>query len=163
MATTYEPISTQTISGSATSTLTFTSIPATFTDLILASSGSNSTLTDIKIRFNSDTGSNYSETIFLGSGSNAIAARGSNTTGLNHNYTNTSIAAAISHIMNYSNSTTYKSTMTRWNSPTSSDPYTAAYVGQWRNTSAITSLTVFVGAGNFAAGSLFSLYGIKAA
>lgn len=163
MPQTYDSIATQTISGSATTTLTFNSIPATFTDLVLASSGSNSTLTDIKLRFNSDTGANYSETILLGSGTSAIASRGSNITGLVHNYTNTSIASATTMIMNYSNATTNKTTLTRWNSVSSADPYVAAYVGMRRNTESITSITVFVGSGNFVAGSTFTLYGIKAA
>jgi hypothetical protein len=159
---TYESIATQTL-GSAAATVTFSSIPGTYTDLVLVSAGSNSALNDIKLRFNSDTGNNYSETLLLGSGSSAITARGSNISGLVHNYTDSSIASATTNILNYSNSTTNKTTLTRWNATSSSDPYVAAYVGLWRNTAAITSITVFVASGTMSTGSTFSLYGIKAA
>jgi hypothetical protein len=159
---TYTPIATQTL-GSATSSVIFSSIPSTYTDLIISSKGSNSALNNISIRLNSDTGTNYSETLLLGSGSSAISGRGSNTTYLTHDYTDTNIASAITHLMNYSNTNTYKTTLTRWGSVASSDPYTAAYVGLWRNTSAINSITIFVNSGTIAAGSTFTLYGIQAA
>jgi hypothetical protein len=162
MPSTYTPIATTTL-GSAASTITFSGISGTYTDLILVSTGNNSALNDIKLRFNSDTGNNYSETLLLGSGSSAISARGSNISGLVHNYTDTSIASATSHILNYSNSTTNKTTLTRWNATSSSDPYVAAYVGLWRNTAAITSITVFVASGTMSAGSTFTLYGVKSA
>jgi hypothetical protein len=162
----YESIASVTAAGGETS-LVLSSIPSTYVSLQMRYIGmDNSGGTSagaLKIRFNSDSGSNYSETILLGSGANAIAARGSNITAIVHNYTNTSIASAITNIMNYSNSNIYKSTLTRWNSTISADPYVAEYVGLWRNTTAITSLTVFVGSGNFVAGSIFTLYGIKAA
>ena len=162
MPSTYAPIATQTL-GSATASLTFSTIASTYTDLVLVSIGTNSALNDIKLRFNSDTGNNYSETLLLGSGSSAITGRGSNISGLVHNYTDSAIASATTSILNYSNSTTYKTTLTRWNATSSSDPYTAAYVGLWRNTAAITSITVFVASGTMSIGSTFTLYGIKAA
>jgi hypothetical protein len=162
MAITYEPISTQTLSTAAAS-VTFSSIPGTYTDLIVVSNGSNSTLSEIRIRFNSDSGSNYSETLLLGSGTNAISGRGTNTTYLVHNYVDTTRGMAISQINNYSSSNVYKTMLTRWNAPSSSDPYVAAYVGLWRNTAAITSVTILTATGNLASGSTFTLYGIKAA
>jgi hypothetical protein len=62
--------------------------------------------------------------------------------------------------MNYSNATTYKTALAR----TSEDGVAAAYVGLWRSTSAITSITIDKGSSdNFASGSTFTLYGIKAA
>ncbi len=159
---TYVPLATTTLS-TTTASVTFSSISGTYTDLIVASRGSNSTLTEIRITFNSDSGNNYSETLILGSGTNAISGRGSNMVYLSHNYTDTTQAMAISQINNYSSSSVYKTMLTRWNAPTSSDPYTAAYVGLWRNTAAITSLTLTAGTGNLASGSTFTLYGIAAA
>ena len=63
MPNTYEPIATNTL-GSAASSVTFSSIPSTYTDLIVVMNYANSTgLADVFFRFNGDTGSNYSDTI----------------------------------------------------------------------------------------------------
>jgi hypothetical protein len=66
--------------------------------------------------------------------------------------------------MNYSNSTTYKTVLGRSNRASSD---TAADVGLWRSTSAITRIDLAMGGSfptnNFASGSTFTLYGIAAA
>jgi hypothetical protein len=64
-------------------------------------------------------------------------------------------------IQNYSNSTTYKTAITRGNASTAAQ----AVVNLWRNTAAITSLSIGIGAGSnaYVAGSTFTLYGIAAA
>ena len=76
MTATYDPIATTTL-GSAASTITFSSIPNTFTDLRLVLFGVtlNATGTYNQIRFNNDTGTNYSWTQLLGNGSAAQAQR----------------------------------------------------------------------------------------
>jgi hypothetical protein len=63
----------------------------------------------------------------------------------------------ITHIMNYSNTTTYKTTVARSNNPARIVDF---YINMWRSTSAISTVAF---TGNFATGSSFSLYGIKAA
>jgi len=64
--------------------------------------------------------------------------------------------------MNYSNTTTYKTWLAREGNGTNG--YVSALVGLWRNTNAITQIKVLnTGSGNFATGSTFTLYGIKAA
>lgn len=166
MPKTYDPIATQTL-GSAAATVTFSSIPSTYTDLILvsvpiASSGST---TYVALQFNGDTGTNYSETYMTGSGSAATSARD---TSVNATYLYNSGAPTttglnvITHIQNYSNSTTNKTLLTRSNN---SAAFVNAYVGLWRNTAAITSIVIAPvgGSGTYAAGSTFTLYGIKAA
>ena len=72
---TYTPIATTTASGSASS-VTFSSIPSTYTDLVIVADilGAASTA-DAVLRFNSDTTSNYSETVIRGDGSSAASAR----------------------------------------------------------------------------------------
>jgi hypothetical protein len=62
--------------------------------------------------------------------------------------------------MNYRNSTTYKTVLSRYDDATKS---TGAEVGLWRNTAAITSVLMKPGTGSFAAGSTFTIYGIAAA
>jgi hypothetical protein len=75
---TYEAIATQTL-GSAAASVTFSSIPGTYTDLVLVVAGTLTTGTEnIVMQFNGDTGSNYSVTSLLGDGSTASSFRSSN-------------------------------------------------------------------------------------
>jgi hypothetical protein len=162
---TYEAIATQTL-GSTAATVTFNSIPSTYTDLVLVISAIATTSVggDIVIQFNSDTGSNYSGTYLWGNGTSAGSTRGSNATYSLIDYyaeMDTSVANRIVSIQNYSNTTTFKTFLSRANN---AGRGTDAIVGMWRSTAAITSLLLDVTSTNdFAAGSTFSLYGIKAA
>lgn len=160
---TYEAIATQTL-GSAAASVTFSSIPSTYTDLVLVFNGSNATSNNgLRLRFNSDTGSNYSYTALYGNGTSAASDRGSSTTGaqIATDIASTQ-ATCVAQIMNYSNTTTNKTCIGRGSSAAN---FADAQVSLWRNTAAITSVTVLLGAGtsNFSTGSTFSLYGIKAA
>ena len=172
MAITYEPIATNTLSSAAAS-VTFSSISGSYTDLVLVVNGSiDSTQTpSLAIRLNGDTGNSYSSTIMEGNGTSALSQRYSgNKTLMQFNYYtafySTNIANAILHIQNYSNTTTYKTVLCRFNITGGNAPGTAASVGLYRgNTSAITSISISpdFGAINFASGSAFTLYGIKSA
>jgi len=63
---TYEPIATTTVSGSSTSTVTFSSISGTYTDLVIIGNlGSQTTNAFPYLQFNGDTGSNYSASMYL--------------------------------------------------------------------------------------------------
>lgn len=165
MAATYEPIATHTL-GSAAASYTFSSIPSSFTDLVLVVNGGFATAETIGIQFNSDTGSNYSSTILAGSGSTASSGRNTNQTGLtiatNGYYTTTQIANSIISVMNYSNATTYKTVLSRSNNASVG---LDAIVGLWRSTSTINSIKLygFYSGYNFNAGSTFTLYGIASA
>jgi len=166
MPITYEPIATNTL-GSAAATVTFSSIPATYTDLVLVISARMSGgggASAIQAQFNSDTGSNYSFTLINGDGSSATSASNSNQTqaaiGLATD-TAGELSTNIVQIMNYSNSTTYKTVLARAGI---AGDRVRAIVSLWRSTSAITSILIINnGAVNFVAGSTFTLYGIKAA
>jgi hypothetical protein len=161
---TYFPIATNTL-GSATSSVTFSSISGSYTDLfIVINSGSTTSGQDIRCRFNSDSGSNYSFTYLTGNGSSASSGRATSQTfmPLDYNgYLSGSIATTtIINCMNYSNSTTYKTILGRFNTAAFG---TDAAVGLWRSTSAITSIEFLTSASTFLAGSTFTLYGIAAA
>jgi len=158
---TYTPIATTTFA-SASSAYTFSSIPGTYTDLILISAAKNAVADNaIYLTFNSDTATNYSNTILYGSGTAAGSGRGSNQTYCIVGRTNTSeFCPGITHIQNYSNATTYKTVLSRGGN---AGNYVLAYVNLWRSTSAITSMTCTSGSGNFEIGSTLSLYGILAA
>lgn len=163
MATTYEPIATTTL-GSAQSSVTFSSISGSYTDLVLVVNGEVSTSQQIALQFNSDTGSNYSSTALYGDGSSGASARNTSTTSMVGGFgwfANGTRATSIINIQNYSNTTTNKTAIGRGNLSSS---YVHAGVGLWRNTSAITSITMFVFGGyNWNSGTTFNLYGIKAA
>ena len=162
MATTYEPIATTTL-GSAASSVTFSSIAGTYTDLIMASA----VKLDITgayamgMQFNSDTGTNYSFTYVIGTGSVAASNRGTAQTYAVYGNGDTDWGNSLVSIQNYSNATTFKTCIARNNNTNNS---AQAYVNLWRNTAAITSIKIMSQSGsNFVAGSTFTLYGIKAA
>lgn len=166
MAATYEPIATTTL-GSSQTNITFSSISGSFTDLVLVLNGAFvGGAETIGVQFNSDTGSNYSNTILAGSGSSASSGRSSNQTGLsvgtNGYWTTTNEANSIIQIQNYSNNTTYKTALSRSNNASVG---VDAIVGLWRSTSAITTIKLYglYSARSFASGTTATLYGIKAA
>ena len=166
MAATYEKIATTTL-GSAQATVEFTSITQSYTDLVIVTNSGNSSGADhaffMQVGNGSyDTGSNYSSTYMFGNGSSVVSGRESNQTrALNMRTGGTLIGNGFVHCMNYSNTTTNKTFLSRGNT---ADNMTVAYVNLWRSTSAINriKLTDETGA-NFLTGSTFTLYGIKAA
>lgn len=160
MASTYTPIATTTL-GSNTSSVTFSSISGSYTDLVLVVAGTLTTGTDnIALQFNSDTGTNYSVTYILGDGSVASSNRSSNIANAGRCVMGTSSSSTIYSINNYSNSTTYKTVLGRGGMASYG---VDARVSLWRNTAAITSILVFPTSYQFATGCVLTLYGIKAA
>lgn len=115
------------------------------------------------IRFNGDTGTNYSDTILRGDGSSATSGRHSSSSYIQisgSNVSNTAWATFKVDVMNYSNATTNKTAISR---NSQSDVVVNSVVGLWRNTAAITSITIILASGTFKIGSTFTLYGILAA
>ena len=167
MPTTYEPIATNTLSSAAVS-VTFSSIPATYTDLVLVFNGKSaqtgSSVNGFRCRLNSDTGTNYSNTFLEGNGSAASSFRETGNDFMNISYisqTSASLGNVIANFNNYSNTTTYKTIVARGNNPS---VITNATVGLWRNTAAISTILLYRDlTNNIEAGSTFTLYGIKAA
>ena len=147
----------------ATPSVTFTGISGAYTDLVVVCNVSTSTNSNLYLRYNNDATSNYSNTVLNGSGTTATSAR--NTAGTkgfidseayaqnNFNYN------ATIHVMNYANTTTKKTTLTRANN---SAIGVTANVLLYGGTSAISQIDIFANAGNLQTGSTFSLYGIAA-
>lgn len=167
MPITYEPIATTTL-GSAAASIDFSSISGSYTDLILVVAGETTTTVNVNLRVGNgsvDTGSNYSSIILRGNGSAAASVGYTNNTEWNID----SFASGsgnqknyIVHLMNYSNTTTYKTVLAKASLPSAE---VVARVGLWRSTSAINIIQVYPNsAGNLlAAGMTATLYGIKAA
>ena len=155
---TYTPLASTTL-GSAVASYTFSSIPSTYTDLIVVINPNTASVDNMNIRFNGDTGTNYSNTFLFGDGSTALSTRGTN---------RTTIAGTASggweivrwNVMNYSNTTTYKTVLNRMDD---ASVYVATNVGLWRSTAAINSITIVAGTGNLPVGLMATLYGIASA
>lgn len=164
MATTYTPIYTYTL-GTATNIVDFTSIPSTYTDLVLVCNFSqNGDM--LQGRFNSSAVANYSCTNLYGTGGSAGSNRRSNFTEMrlsqeNYNADNTWCNVII-NVMDYANTASYKTVLSRSNVASQEVNVRA---NLWRITpEAINAIRLFGATGNnFAVGSTFTLYGIKAA
>ena len=168
MATTYEPIATTTL-GSAAASITFASIPATYTDLrLIVTSLPSSTLVGYtNIYFNTDnTGTSYSITYLEGDGTsantgafndNGIMAVGNVNVMSSTVYNNTQV-----DIFSYTGST-YKTVLSSNVGDFNGSGTVTRIIGLWRSTAVINQVVVKPGGGNFQTGTTATLYGIKAA
>lgn len=160
---TYKPIASTTL-GSNVASYTFSSIPSTYTDLVLICNWKNSVGAGYwgQLQFNGDTGSNYSTTVLDGNGSitssyrytnDSVGVRIGGTTTSNNN-------PSIVNIINYANTTTFKTQISRYSD---SSRTTQALAGLWRSTAAINSIKIRIEdqTANIVAGSTFTLYGIE--
>jgi hypothetical protein len=162
---TYEPITTQTL-GSISAQVTLSSIPSTYTDLILVQSGAfNPGTGDVYITFNNDTAGNYSFLWMSGTGTGTVSNKVINTGSITvdiYAYPTTNVSTRIIQVMNYSNVTRNKTVLVRATGGTTG---TDAMTGMWRSSAAINRIDIYAGgvASRFAVGTTFTLYGIKAA
>jgi hypothetical protein len=159
---TYTALATRTLTGTASS-VTFSSIPATYRDLILVLNyGETSATGNILLRYNSDSGSNYSEVAMRGASGGASSFGGTYT---QHflNAANTRVSGISNNtmvqIMDYSATDKHKTALSRINFGQND---VLAYSYRWSNTSAITSFQVIHSGSTFIVGSSFDLYGIVA-
>lgn len=162
----YTAIASQTLTSSASS-VTFSSIPGTFRDLVLViQAGSTSGGGDaVKMRFNSDSANNYSNVFMEGDGSTATSGTWT-TNGIANSYNTVHFSSASNgsllwQVMDYATTDKHKSTLVRSNRASSG---VSGAAGRWANTAAITSVTLVYGdpGASFTSGSTFSLYGIAA-
>ena len=162
MPKTYEPIATYTIPSNQAA-YTFSSISSAYTDLVLVASIKYALAGEFtKLTFNGDTAANYSSTYIIGSGSGSgTSGRTSSANWIGVGYdANTETFTDIFNIQNYANTTTFKTVLNRHSV---AGTRVEALVGLWRKTpEAINSITL-TSSGNYATGTTFTLYGIKAA
>ena len=157
MPATYEPIASTTITGTP-SEVTFSSIAATWTDLIVVCAATASTAVNLNIQFNGDTGTNYSTTVLAGSGTAASSTRESSQVSFLPGVVSTVPSLQIVYALSYSNTNVNKTVLAIGEY----DSRVYRRVHLWRSTSAISSIRLFISSGTFSAGTV-SLYGIKAA
>jgi hypothetical protein len=157
---TYTPI--QSVTSTGQTTISFTSIPSTYTDLILVING-YSTAGYGYISLNSTAKTTMSYTRLLGYSGGALSDRA--TAGSGAGADGLSIGTSASgneemHFMNYSNTSTYKTILCRENGNSSN---VGAYVYLWQSTSAINSIDLTAYSGTFASGTVATIYGIASA
>lgn len=167
MAATFEPIASVTLGTAAQPE--FTSIPGTYTDLLIVVHYGMAQANDpMTIRFNGDTGTNYSNTILYGTGSAAGSYRDSSmpcgAAGTYYLGASTSIEQVSSiHIMSYANTNVYKTIL---ESSGGAGKGAERGVSLWRSTAAVTSIKLGANTSfsrNLAAGTTISLFGLAAA
>jgi len=168
MANTYTLISSNILSSSAAS-VTFSSIPATYTDLVLkVSARSNGSSYTLVGKFNGTT-ANYSATFLQSNGSTVSSSAGSAQAaaylygGVNLSTTTANtFASAEIYIPSYLSSANKPYSTFAANETNASAADMFAHANLWSNTSAITSIEFsLTGGNNFVSGSSFYLYGIK--
>ena len=172
MPSTYTLISSNVLTSSATS-VTFSAIPSTYTDLVIRASARDSQsggtiYQSIQVEFNADASSIYSVTILRGNGSAAQSTRFS---GLSYTIDSAGTNSDSATANTFSNTEMYFPNYLS----TTSKPYSEFAVAEnnatlagisttadlYRNTSAITSLKLSTNGGSFLTDSSFYLYGIK--
>jgi hypothetical protein len=163
----YESIATTTVGSGGSSTITFSSIPATFTHLQLRYIAQNTVANYyVKMQFNSDTGTRYATHYLNGSGSAVSASASTSDTGLYLPRTNTSnFSAGVCDILDYTNTNKNKTVRSIGGFDANGSGYVDFNSGLWMPASLgsgnITQIDLILEAGNYAQYSQFALYGIK--
>lgn len=161
MPSTYAQIATYTVP-SATASYTFTSIPDTYTDLVLVGDclSTNGGGVGLSVQFNSDTGNNYLQ---VGYYSNGLGSSSNNSFNSGDKIyvalvDNTERSGFKTDILNYSSTATFKNTLSHGGQLN----YLSGYVGMWKNsTDKINSIKILCDGGStIKADSKFALYGI---
>lgn len=152
----YVALATVTLS-SATSTVTFGSIPASFKDLVIVGNHlGTSNATGGIMRFNGDATSSYSRVFMAGLGTSALAGSGTSTYA-DIFFPRTTVGVMRFDIIDYSATDKHKTIVNRADT---SDYATWAAAGRWANTAAIHTIALSPDAGQWAVGATISLYGI---
>lgn len=153
---TYTPLATVTLGSTATS-ITFSSIPATYRDLVLVTNGKATAAASLRIRVNGDTGNNYAWIRMIGEAAGAFSDSSSPANFLDAgNPSTTEGYMSITQFLDYSATDKHKTTLHRINFPNTT--HTLTNGGRWANTAAITSIQAYNP--SMTAGFTASLYGI---
>lgn len=162
-----------TVGAGGASSVSFSSIPSTYQHLQIriaerASQGGAYSSAGLRLRFNSDTSTNYSWHVLRGNGSAASAEGFANESvmGLGEQVAGGSTANVFSglviDVLDYANTNKYKTMRSLGGYDANGSGWVTSASGNWRSTSAVTGLTLaYVGLPDegFAQYSKFSLYG----
>ena len=170
----YDSIATTTVGAGGSSTITFSSIPSTFKHLQLRYIARDTTgvsdVAGMTVRFNGDSGSNYTRHYLLADGGNVYSGGSANITAINGGLVlqggaiASTFAVGVIDILDYGDTNKFKTYRVLSGVDTnSSSPvgYVDFESALWRSTSAITSIVCTLPSGNYAQNSQFALYGIR--
>ena len=157
----YTVLDSQVLATSAAS-VTFSSIPGGYKDLVLVVEASTSSSSHIQFRLNSDSGTNYNLVNMYGNGSSAGSYASSNVS-VGYFTTVALPSTGVKTIVNadfldYSTTNKHKSVISRAGKSASG---TDALANRWASTAAVNSLQVIASAGSFEIGSTFRLLGVN--
>lgn len=162
--TSYESIASTTL-GTGTASVTFSSIPATFTHLQLRVFSAGQDNTNVFIRFNSDAGANYSQHRISGDGTSASVSGSANNTEIiildQQAGGSTNWNSTVVDIGDYANTNKYKTVRSLSGIDKNGSGFIYQFSGNWRSTSAINTILIRPVSNNLNTNSIFALYGIK--
>jgi hypothetical protein len=166
----FESIATVTSSGSS-GDMVFSSIPGTYEHLQIRGilrTNDTGTLNNQRMRFNSDTGSNYAFHVLSGNGTTVSASATTSATSINDfmrgasdSLTSGIYSAAVIDILDYAKTSKYKTIRVLQGTDINSGGVIGITSGLWQSTSAITTITISPSGGTAIQYSTFALYGIK--
>jgi hypothetical protein len=174
-ASSYASIATTTVGSGGAASVSFTSIPSTYTHLQIRAIARTDRATVVsgdwmKITFNGDSGSNYAFHQLRGDGASATAAASSSIGFMEVERaagaasTASGFGAIVFDLLDYANTSKYKTQRTLGGYDNNGAGVVGLYSGVWMNTNAVTSITLISGGGsNFVQYSSFALYGIRGA
>jgi hypothetical protein len=167
MALTYTLIASSTVGSGGASSITFSSIPSTYTDLIVKVSGRNSaTSSQLLITVNGSTADYSGKRLFNNVGTSA-ASTNTNTANLNPSggvgsgFTANTFGNTEIYIPNYTSANFKSFSIDGTPENNAVENYNTIVAGLWSNTAAITSIGLVASGGNFVQYSTATLYGIK--
>lgn len=165
----YESIATQTLVATSSS-ISFTSIPSTYKALQIRAINAGDTNTNVRLRLNNDTGSNYTFQGLQGGPGYGTAAYGTGSAGTNQTSmlifdqqlnNNTYYNPVILDIVDYTSTNKYKTVRCFSGVNDNTNGFVYLFGGVWYSTAAISTITIFPFSGNFYAGTTYALYGTK--
>jgi hypothetical protein len=175
---TFESIATATVDSSGASTISFSNIPQNYAHLQLRIVCKNTSTPNIgdfaSLRFNSDSGMNYTYHRLKGDGS-SLTAYGAATgtfdavtleriaTSRSATFATEEHGVVISDILDYTNTNKYTTTRSLGGYDSNGQGEVLLMSSLWLNTNAVTSITLTTPEVNFAQYSQFALYGIRGA
>ena len=166
--TSYESIATVTVGSGGSSTITFSSIPATYTHLQLRAMYAGSQLDkNVKVRVGNgsiDTGANYSGHYLYGYGSGVLAAAETSVTSISYlafYYDLNNPATFVIDLLDYANTNKYKTFRSLFGNESNANGQVGIGSGSWRSTSAVNTIELTLTGGSYNEYSKFALYGIK--
>lgn len=166
---TYTLIASNTVGSGGASSITFSSIPSIYTDLIIKYSSRDTSADfaeNVAIQFNGVGGTSYSERLLRGAGNASGSFNRSSVSAINYSYSTSANATSNTfsngeiYIPNYRSSNLKSVSVDSVTENNATSAYIALTAGLFSNTSEITSIALLAGA-SFAQNSTFYLYGIS--